>query len=433
MNSLTRFSKKQKQLLTWWCRESPYRDCQAVICDGAVRSGKTFCMGLSFACWAMSRFTGENFALCGKTVSALKRNLTDRLLEQLKSLGFGVEYRVSQSRFTLRCRGRENRFFLFGGKDESSASLIQGMTLAGVLLDEVALMPRSFVEQALARCSVEGSRFWFNCNPEGPSHWFFREWVSQAQKKHALHLHFTMEDNPSLSPAMRQRYRELYQGVFYRRFVLGEWAAAQGLVYPMFEMSRHVFTDAPGVAGRYVSCDYGTINPMSMGLWGQQDGVWYRLKEYYYDSRRENRQLTDQEYLAALEQLIGAHPVEAVIIDPSAASFLECVRRTGRWKVLKAKNQVQDGIRRVSTMLGQGRLKFHVSCTDTIREFSQYVWEDSGQGEAPKKEHDHAMDDIRYLVSTLADRGEGAFFVASNPRPAPQEGGGFFAKTNKGT
>ena len=209
MSGLTTFSPKQKQLLTWWCEKSPYRDCQAVICDGAVRSGKTFCMGLSFACWAMSRFDRENFALCGKTVGALKRNLTDRLLEQLKSLGFGVEYRVSRSMFTLRCRGRENRFYLFGGKDESSASLIQGMTLAGVLLDEVALMPQSFVEQALARCSVEGSRFWFNCNPEGPSHWFFREWVSQAQKKHALHLHFTMEDNPSLSPEMRQRYREL--------------------------------------------------------------------------------------------------------------------------------------------------------------------------------------------------------------------------------
>ena len=427
MSSLTTFSPKQKRLLTWWCEKSPYRDCQAVICDGAVRSGKTFCMGLSFACWAMSRFDRENFALCGKTVGALKRNLTDRLLEQLKSLGFGVEYRVSRSVFTLRCRGRENRFYLFGGKDESSASLIQGMTL-----DEVALMPQSFVEQALARCSVEGSRFWFNCNPEGPGHWFFREWVSQAEKKRALHLHFTMEDNPSLSPKMRQRYRELYQGVFYRRFVLGEWAAAQGLVYPMFDVSRHVFSDAPGVAGRYVSCDYGTINPMSMGLWGEKDGVWYRLREYYYDSRRENRQLTDQEYLAALVQLIGAHPVEAVIIDPSAASFLECVRRTGRWKVLKAKNQVQDGIRRVSSLLSQGKLKFHVSCTDTIREFSQYVWESSGQGETPKKEHDHAMDDIRYLVSTLADRGETPFFVERFTRAPVQEGGGFFAKTIKG-
>ena len=241
-----------------------------------------------------------------------------------------------------------------------------------------------------------------------------------------------MEDNPSLSQEMRQRYRELYQGVFYRRFVLGEWAAAQGLVYPMFDASRHVFSDAPGVVGRYVSCDYGTINPMSMGLWGEKDGVWYRLAEYYYDSRRENRQLTDQEYLAALVHLIGDHPVEAVIIDPSAASFLECVRRTGRWRVLKAKNQVQDGIRRVSSLLGQERLKFHVSCTDTIREFSQYVWESSGQGEAPKKEHDHAMDDIRYLVSTLADRRETAFFVERFTRAAVQEGGGFFAKTIKG-
>ena len=228
------FSPKQRRVLGWWMEDG----YETIICDGAVRSGKTFCMGLSFFLWAQKQFHGAQFGLCGKTISSLRRNLLADLVPYLRRLGMTVTERRSENLLTVRYQGRENRFLLFGGRDESSAALIQGVTLAGVLLDEAVLMPRSFVEQAVARCSVSGSRLWFNCNPEGPQHWFYREWVLRAEQRRALHLHFTMADNPALTPEIRARYESAYSGVFYRRFVLGEWTAAQGLVYDFYDPGR---------------------------------------------------------------------------------------------------------------------------------------------------------------------------------------------------
>lgn len=244
MTAFKPFSPKQMQALTWWCPGSPHSGKSGIICDGAVRSGKTLCMSLSFVSWAFYRFRDTAFALCGKTVASLRRNVLTPLTEQLTALGFTCTFKISRSELTVRRDGRENRFYLFGGRDESSAALIQGMTLGGVLLDEVALMPRSFVEQALARCSLEGATYWFNCNPEHPYHWFYKEWIQKAAEKQVLYLHFQMTDNPSLSPAVLRRYKRLYSGTFYRRFVEGRWVAADGLVYPMFDPKRHV--GAPG-------------------------------------------------------------------------------------------------------------------------------------------------------------------------------------------
>ena len=228
------FSRKQMRVLTWWQRG----DWEAIICDGAVRSGKTFAMGLSFFLWAQGGFQGKQFGLCGKTIGSLRRNLLAELIPCLRRMGMTVRERRSENLLIVRYGGRENRFLLFGGRDESSAALIQGSTLAGILMDETALMPRSFVEQAIARCSVPGSRLWFNCNPEGPQHWFYQEWILKAGERKALRLRFTMADNPSLTPRIRARYERAYSGVFYRRFVLGEWTAAQGLVYDFFDRER---------------------------------------------------------------------------------------------------------------------------------------------------------------------------------------------------
>lgn len=312
--------------------------------------------------------------------------------------------------------GRRNRFYLFGGKDESSAALIQGMTLGGVLLDEVALMPRSFVEQALARCSLNGSKLWFNCNPDTPLHWFYEEWIKKSGEKNCLYLHFTMDDNPSLTPAIKRRYESLYSGAFYDRFVLGKWVAAQGLVYPFFSRSVHV-AEPEGIPSRYfISCDYGTVNPSSFGLWGEYGGRWYRLSEYYFDSRREGEQRTDEEHYASLEQLAGDLNIEAVIADPSAASFLECIRRHGRFRAVPAKNDVIDGIRRVSDALKERRILFSQSCTDCLREFSLYRWDNTAARDAPRKEYDHAMDDVRYFVSTVLAHEEDGFFALAMSR-----------------
>ena len=415
-NEFSLFSEKQMKALSWWHDDSPYNSRDGIICDGAVRSGKTTCMSLSFAAWAFYRFDDSSFAICGKTITSLKRNIITPLLPLLKQLGFSCKEKLSQNLIEISMNGNKNRFYLFGGRDESSASLIQGMTLSGVLLDEVALMPRSFVEQALARCSPEGAKFWFNCNPENPAHWFYEEWIKKANEKNCLYIHFLMKDNPSLSPQVIKRYESLYSGTFYERFVLGKWVATQGLVYPDAAKGKFTKTPPEKDGDRYcISCDYGTVNPMSMGLWSKIDGTWYRIKEYYFSSRAEGRQRTDEEYYEALEELAFGHNIESVIVDPSAASFMECIRRHKKFRVLPAKNSVLDGIHRVHEAFREGRIFISPDCKATIKEFSLYSWDNSSAKDAVKKENDHAMDDLRYFVSTvMANDDDGFFAIAAN-------------------
>ena len=418
---IKRFSEKQRRVMCWWGPRSADRHFDAIICDGAVRSGKTLCMGLSFVCWATACFQGEQFAFCGKSVVSLRRNLIQELTPALKELGFQCREKRSENLVVIRKGNRENRFYLMGGKDEGSAAFIQGVTLAGVLLDEVALMPRSFVEQAIARCSVTGSRLWFNCNPEGPQHWFYQEWICKSEERNALYLHFTMEDNPSLSQRIRQRYRSSYSGAFYRRFILGEWSAAKGLVYDFFDPERDARPVPEGEMEEYaVSVDYGTANPCSFGLWGLREGVWYRMKEYYYASRQTGIQLTDQEYVAAMNQLTGGLSIRWVVVDPSAASFITALRQEG-YRVKKANNDVLTGIRITADLLKQGRIVICEGCGDCLREIALYRWsEENGGRDAPHKDHDHAMDDMRYFAATLAvgssGGGEGGFCSVARRR-----------------
>lgn len=403
------FSPKQRTVLTWWMPGSGYQDKEAILCDGAVRSGKTLAMGLGFFLWAMVSFRDQRFGICGKTIQSLRRNVLSEVLPRLKELGFTWREKRSENLLIVSFQGRENRFYIFGGRDESSASLIQGITFAGVLMDEVVLMPRSFVEQACARCSVTGSRLWFNCNPAGPTHWFYREWVQQAGKRNCLRLHFLMEDNPSLSEQIRQRYQNLYTGIFYRRFILGQWAQAEGRVYDFFGPEMVAPVPEGGFGKWYVSCDYGTVNPTSMGLWGLRQGVWYRVKEFYFSSREQMRQMTDEEYAEALKELVGERTPEAVIVDPSAASFIELLRRKG-WTVRKADNDVLSGIRLTADALKEGRIVICEGCSDCIREMDEYVWDlSSGARDRVKKEHDHAMDDMRYFVATVLGKRETGF------------------------
>ncbi|MGN0475722.1 MAG: PBSX family phage terminase large subunit [Ruminococcus sp.] len=413
-NSYNPFSEKQLKVLTWWCENSPYKDRDAIICDGAVRSGKTFCMSISFIAWSFSRFSNMSFAMCGKTIRSLKRNVIIPLMKSLTELGFSYQLKKSENILEVTYNGVMNRFYLFGGKDEMSASLIQGITLAGVFFDEVALMPRSFVEQSLARCSVEGSTFWFNCNPEYPGHWFYREWIKKREIKNALYLHFEMEDNPSLSKKMIARYESLYSGAFYERFVKGRWVAVTGAVYPFMDKDES-FPDVPNVEFEEyaVSCDYGTVNPASFGLWGRYENVWYRIDEYYFNSRKEGYQKTDEEHYLSLKNLVGNRKLRCVTVDPSAASFIQVIKRHGEFSVIPAKNNVIDGIRRVSTALKNGEIKICSTCRDSIREFSLYRWDEKNGMDNPIKENDHAMDDIRYFVTTILDGGSGFVAIAT--------------------
>lgn len=413
MQNPASFSPKQQAAVHWWHLPQS-RHFDAVICDGAVRSGKTTALSIGFVLWACCSFHQQDFAVCGKTKTALRRNLLNPLFAMLRPMGFRIRDQVSKGYADISFCGRCNRFYFFGGKDEASASLIQGITLAGVLLDEAVLMPRSFVEQAIARCSVPGSKLWFSCNPDSPAHWFYREWIKKAKEKNALYLRFTMRDNFGLTKAVRERYERLYSGGFYDRYVRGIWTAVQGLVYPMFDPEKHVGAP-PGKPERYViSCDYGTVNPTSLGLWGLCKGTWYRIAESYYDSRKTGITRTDEEHYDALTELAGDLPVEQVVVDPSAASFLACIRRHGRFRAVPANNDVLSGIRRTADALRSGEIMIGAGCEDALREFSLYVWDEKAQRDMPRKENDHAMDDIRYFAATVLDAaGEDPFFVAS--------------------
>lgn len=408
------FSEKQIQVLTWWMAESPHHDKDGLICDGSVRAGKTVAMSLSYVFWAMETFNGEQFGMSGKTIGALRRNVIGPLKRMLTSRGYSVHDNLTDNILTISRGLVANYFFLFGGKDERSQDLIQGITLAGMFFDEVALMPQSFVNQAVARCSVEGRKYWFNCNPAGPYHWFKVEWLDQAVEKHVLHLHFTMDDNLSLSERVKEGYRRLFSGVFYKRYILGLWVLAEGVIYDMFNKDKHVVpTEERPYTQYYISCDYGTQNPTTFGLWGQCQGIWYKVKEYHYDGRARSRQKTDEEYCDDLIEFVGKLPIKGVIIDPSAASFIAAIKKRGVLRVIKAANEVVDGIRDVASALVEGLIKYNDCCKETFREFSSYVWDEkaAARGEdKPVKENDHQMDGDRYFVHTIVKHRGGVFF-----------------------
>lgn len=399
-------SSKQVEILKF-----PYTSYDALICDGAVRSGKTSIMSLSFVLWAMDQFDHQSFAICGKSVGSVERNVVEPLrnIAYLKRQ-FQIKYNRSGHMLTISRGMKSNRFYLFGGKDESSYMLIQGITLAGVLLDEVALMPRSFVEQALARCSVKGSKFWFNCNPENPMHWFRQEWLLKLEKHNALHLHFTMDDNPGLDEATKARYRSTWSGVFYRRYILGEWVMSEGVVYDSFSTSENVYRDAEKPVDmawrstRTIACDYGTANPTRfLEIFDDGETIWVD-REYSWDSRKEYRQKTDREYADDLISFMGKSQC-AVIVDPSAASFIAELQSRGVY-VIPANNAVLDGIRRTSALIQKRVIKVNEGCTCLTAEMGTYVWDEksSKRGEEkPVKENDHSQDALRYYVNSLPE------------------------------
>ncbi len=409
------FSDRQLQVLRWWTESSPYKDYDGIIADGAIRSGKTLSMSISFIMWAMETFEREQFGLCGKSIGSLRRNVINPLKQVLPTLGYRVNERRADNLLIISKGGKVNNFYEFGGKDESSQSIIQGITLAGILLDEVALMPESFVNQATSRCSVDGSKMFFNCNPSHRMHFFKINWINQYMQKHLLYLHFTMDDNLSLSETIKQRYENMYAGVFYRRYIEGRWVAAEGAIYDMWSAEENSYTETAENAEqlknarRYVAIDYGTANPMVF-LDAMDDGVsfWIR-KEYYYDSRKDMTRAskTNSEYADDFEKFVDHDHGITVIIDPSALSFKAELRARG-YSVKDARNDVLDGIRLTAAFIKKRRLKIcRGKCPNFEREVESYVWSNKALEhgeEAPVKENDHAMDAMRYLIKTVASK-----------------------------
>ncbi|WP_138751813.1 PBSX family phage terminase large subunit [Paenibacillus sinopodophylli] len=408
------FSRKQKKLMMWWTDKSPYKDFDMVIAEGAIRAGKTIACIDSFITWSLAKHRDQNFIIAGKSMGALKRNVLEPMFQILTAKGIHYEYHMSQNpNVTIGT----NTYYLFGAGNEASQDTLQGLTAAGAYLDEVALFPQSFVDQAIGRCSAEtgdqGAKLFFNCNPGGPYHWFKLEFIDKAKEKKILVLHFTMDDNLSLSEKVKSRFRRMFSGVFFKRYILGLWVMAEGVIYDMFGDQHKAETVDRAYKKYYVSCDYGTQNPMTYGLWGLCDGVWYKVKEYHYDGRALGKQKTDEEYCDDLIEFVGKRTLQGVIIDPSAASFIAALKKRGLYHVIKAANEVADGIRNVSSALAEGVIKYNDCCVETFREFASYSWDAkaAARGEdKPLKENDHQMDGDRYFVNTIIKKQSGVWF-----------------------
>lgn len=437
----TPFSTKQLKALTWWDPEySPYAEWDAIIADGSIRSGKTVSLSLSYVLWAMSQFEGKNFGIAGKTIHACRRNVINPLKQMLLSRGFEIVDVRNENMLIIAKQdivdGEKveivNYFYIFGGKDESSQDLIQGVTLAGLFCDEVALMPESFVSQATGRCSEQGSKFWFSCNPNNPMHWFKKEWIDKAVGKKFLYLHFTMDDNPSLDPKVKERYEKLYTGVFYKRFILGLWVTADGLVYPMFKEERNVTEFNAPFDRIFVAGDFGIYNATTFGVYGyyRRQKRYHLIESYYhsgreaekqvmdYDASKSNAQVSDilqkttKEYADDVVAMIrqGGYQIEYIILDPSAAAMIvelqkhPYIVRKGI-EVIPAMNDVMLGISFHSQLLTEGRFTVDPSNTYDIEEYMTYSWDakksDAGKDEVTK-ENDHCMDRNRYACLTDA-------------------------------
>jgi PBSX family phage terminase large subunit len=395
------FSLKQKKLLFFWEKGSPYADKDIVIADGAIRSGKTISMICSFIRWSLKYFSAENFILSGKTIGSLKKNVIGPMQQILNSWGLKYEYNRSENYIVIG----DNIYYMYDANNEKSQDRLQGLTAAGAFADEVALFPQNFVDQMIGRCSVDGAKIFMNCNPGSPYHFIKTEFIDKAKEKNILYMHFTMDDNLSLSEKVKERFRRMFTGVFFKRYILGLWVQAEGLIYDMFdEVKYKVQTIMRDYKEYYISCDYGTQNATTFLLWGKYLDRWYLVNEYYYSGRDKGKQKADDEYYEDLVNFAGERKIKAVVIDPSAASFIALIRKKGKFKVKKAKNDVLEGIRNVASALNESLLQFNDCCLNTFKEFSSYIWDEKAveRGEdKPLKVMDHAMDAVRYFVNTI--------------------------------
>ena len=403
------FSRKQLQVLSWWLPESPYTDCDMIIADGSIRSGKTISMVDSFLMWSISNFDGQAFIIAGRSAGALTRNVLRPMFQILRAKG--IPYRYIRSSDDKHLAIGNNMYYLFGASTEASQDTLQGLTAAGAYGDEAALFPQSFVEQMIGRCSVPGSRIWMNCNPENPYHFLKTDYIDKAIEKHILHLHFTLADNLSLSDEIKERYARMYTGLWYKRMIEGLWVMAEGVIYDMWD-ERFIVDEVPKLDYEWVAIDYGTGNPTAFLHQGfsRKTGKYYTAREYYYSGRDTGVQKTDVEYSHDLQHFTQGKRFQ-VIVDPSAASFITQLRKDG-FMVMDADNSVLDGIRFVASLMTQELYAVHRSCTMTIQENASYVWDEKAveRGEdKPVKQNDHAKDAERYGLYTnrwLIDQSE---------------------------
>lgn len=406
------FSVKQKQILTWWADGSAVKDYDGIVADGSIRSGKTLSMSLSFVLWAMESFNGQNFGMSGKTIGSFRRNVLAGLKVMLASFGYSLKDSRSENLITISKGNTENYFYIFGGKDERSQDLIQGITLAGMLFDEVALMPQSFVNQATARCSVEGAKFWFNCNPDNPQHFFYLEWVKKFKEKRLVYLHFTMDDNLSLSEKVKERYRAMYTGVFYKRFILGLWVVADGLCFEQFanEPDRWLQKKADSnINFISIGVDFGGVNSkttfVATAIHGNFEKVGV-IKNYKLDGAKgtidANR--LNKEFIKFVRELQSEYkaPVKYAFCDCAETYLISGIKKAVQSEGLgvavgdSEKGTIIDRIVCVNTLLNTDRLYILESCKQVINAMRTAMWD----AKAAEKGIDKRRDDFTTDVDT---------------------------------
>ena len=362
--------------------------------QGATRSGKTFLDYYVIPKRIRACRGAGLIVLIGNTKGTLCRNI----LDPMRNIWGDELVGVPGSEGTIKLFGK--KCYVLGADRASQASKLQGAGIEYCYGDEVTTWNEQVFAMLKSRLDKPASIFDGTCNPDNPGHWFKKFLDSPAD---IFQQHYTIDDNPFNSPEFVENLKKEYEGsVYYDRYILGKWVAAEGLVYPMFSEERHVQTFLEDPEGEYyISIDYGTVNPTSMGLWCVDGQKAVRVREYYHDSRKKLVQMTDEEYYTRLLDLAEGHVISAVVIDPSAASFIQTIKRHGRFSVKKANNSVIDGIRTTSTYLQENRLIFNSCCRDSLREFELYCWDISANEDRVIKQNDHAMDDIRYFCSTV--------------------------------
>lgn len=403
------FSMQQKKLMTWWHEKSPYKSFDMVICDGSIRSGKTIAMLTSFTLWSLTNFPeGANFILAARSMGALKRNVLEPLFAILQAQGIGYKYTKGEAPCVAIGK---NIYYLFGASTEASQDTLQGLTAAGAYADDAARMPRNFIEQMIGRCSYAGSKVWVNCNPESPFHYLKTDYIDKAEEKRILRLQFTLDDNLSLSEQVKDKYKRLFSGVFYKRYILGLWVMAEGLVYSMFDLDRHVVEEVPPIRTYWVGVDYGTSNATTFILCGQGiDDKFYVINEYYHSGRETNRQKSPSQYskdfmewLSNQYDSYGMRVKPAwIYIDPSAEGFILQMWNDGIRAITQADNAVKSGIELMASTITSDCFRVHKQCKHVLKEITSYSWDTRAQqlGEdVPVKSNDHTLDPIRYVMN----------------------------------
>ena len=401
-------SPKQQKILAF-----PYSKYDALICDGAVRSGKTSIMMWAFVRWAMENFSGQRFGVCGRTVDSCTKNIIVPFTAMsLAKERYLIRWRRGDKVMEVRRGAVTNYFEVFGGKDEASYTLIQGRTLAGVLLDEVVLMPRSFVEQALARCSVDGARLWFSCNPGSPHHWFYQEWIKRSRERNALYLHFEMTDNPGLSKRTLERYENMYAGIFYDRYVRGLWVAADGIVYKDFanDTEKYLIGDPlewakqNGTSFSIISIgvDFGgTKSATKFQATGiTKDFRVVALEEEYIKNEEIDPNALNRRFATFCQLITSKYGYSQTRADSAETVLIRGLDHTAQKMHLgtQVKNamklQITDRIRLVVLLMKQGRFKVSRNCPHLIDAMQTAIYD-------PDKFEDERLDDGTSDIDSL--------------------------------